>query len=102
MELIQENYKHLFIKIYSSFYHLNLKEWSFWKGYMIAIPLVCIEYIFNICGNRHANLNGLNVIQIMMLIIAFDMINIWLLNVCVLKNDVNMWREVISLLFLIT
>ena len=84
----------------ASFYHLSLKSWSFWRAYVIAIPLVCIEYVFNVWGNKHANLNGLNVIQIMMLIIAFDLINIWLINIFLLKNKVIVWREMSSLLFL--
>lgn len=87
----------------ASFYHLKLQNWSFWKGYAIAIPLVCIEYIFNIWGNKYANLNGLNVVQIMMLIIAFYMINIWIINVFVLKqNTVVLWRELLALLLLIS
>ena len=87
----------------ASFLHLSFKHWTFWKGYMLAIPLVCIEYIFNIWGNKYANLNGLNVIQIMMLIIAFYMINIWIINVFVIKqNTIVLWRELLALLLLIT
>lgn len=87
---------------FASFYHLKFKNWTFWKAYMIAIPLVCIEYVFNIFGNKYASLNGINVIQIMMLIIAFDLINIWLLNIFVLKNTtIVIWREVLALALLI-
>ncbi len=85
---------------FASFYHLRLKNWTFWRGYMIAMPLVFIEYIFNIYGNKFANMNGLNVIQIMMLIIAFDIMNIWLINIFILQNKIVMWRELLSLLFL--
>jgi hypothetical protein len=87
----------------ASFYHLKLKDWSFWKGYAIAIPLVCIEYVFNIWGNKYANLNGLNVVQIMMLIIAFYMINIWIINVFVLKQKtIVLWRELLALVLLLS
>jgi uncharacterized protein (DUF486 family) len=87
---------------FASFYHLKLKNWTFWKAYLIAIPVVCIEYVFNILGNKYATVNGINVIQIMMLIIGFDMINIWLINIFVLKQKtIVMWREASALLLLI-
>ena len=87
----------------ASFYHLKMKNWSFVHAYIIAIPLVCIEYIFNLYGNKYANLNGLNIIQIMMLIIAFYMINIWVINVFIIKeNSVVLWRELLALMLLIS
>jgi len=88
----------------ASFYHLKLKHWTFWRGYALAIPLVCVEYVFNIWGNKLATLHGLNVVQIMMLIISFYMVNIWVLNVFVLKQrqtQVVAWREALALALLV-
>lgn len=85
----------------ASFYHLSFKtNWSFWKAYLIAMIFVSIEYVFNIIGNKHAN-QYMNVIQIMILILAFYLINIYLMNVFVLKNRVNLIRESISMLLIV-
>ena len=84
----------------ASFYHLRLNHWNFWSGYAMAIPLVCIEYIFNIWGTKRANMNGLNVVQIMIMIIAFYMLNIWLMNVFVLRQTVVAWREAMAMILL--
>jgi hypothetical protein len=87
----------------ASFYHLSFKEWSFTKSYLFALPLVAIEYVFNIYGNKYANMNGINVIQIMMLIIGFYMINIWLINIFIIKeHSIVLWRELLALLLLIS
>lgn len=49
-----------------------------------------------------ATLNGLNVFQIQMLILAFYMFNIWIINMFILKQkNINLWRESISLFFLL-
>ena len=78
------------------------EDWTFWRGYAIAIPLVCVEYVFNIWGNKMANLHGMNVVQIMMLIISSYMVNIWLMNVLVLKQGgVVFWREAVALALLV-
>ena len=48
-------------------------------------------------------MNGINVIQIMMLIIAFYMINIWIINIFVIKqNTVVLWRKLLALILLIS
>ena len=87
---------------FASFYHLKLKQWTFSKAYLIAIPLVLLEYIFNLIGNKHATLGGLNAIQIMTCIIGFYMLNIWIFNMFVLKQkNVNVFREGFAILLLI-
>jgi len=84
----------------ASFYHLSMgKQWTFGNAYIMALVFVMIEYIFNIIGNKHAN-DHITVFQIMLLIIAFDLINLFILNAMVLKNRVNVVRDGISLLLI--
>lgn len=86
----------------ASFYHLSLSrsEWTFGRAYLIALLFVSIEYVFNINGNRGANENGLSVFQIMMLIIAFDLLNLYIINSLVLKNKIHPGRDGLSLLLI--
>ena len=84
----------------ASFYHLSFGEdWTFLKAYMLGIILVSIEYIFNILGNKNAN-KHITVFQIMILIIAFDLINLYLLNAFILKNKIDYFRDGISLVLI--
>jgi hypothetical protein len=87
----------------ASFYHLSFQKWSFWKSYLLALPLVSIEYIFNIFGNKYASLSGINIIQIQMIIIAFYMMNVWMINLFVIQeNTIVLWRELLAFIFLIS
>ncbi len=84
----------------ASFYHLSFGEnWTFVKAYMLGIAFVSIEYIFNVLGNKHAN-KHITIFQIMILIIAFDLINLYLLNALLLKNKIDYVRDGISLLLI--
>jgi len=86
----------------ASFYHLKMKHWTFWKAYLLAIPLVLFEYVFNIFGNKYANANGLAPMQIMTCIIGFYMLNIWIFNLFILKQkNVVVWREILAVLLLV-
>lgn len=81
----------------ASFYHLSLGErWTFWRMYLLALAFVLIEYVFNILGTKHAN-QHITVFQIMLLIIAFDLVNLFILNALVLKSRVHIVRDGISL-----
>lgn len=83
----------------ASFYHLSFREWSFWKAYFLAVAFVVVEYVFNVLGNKYANVR-LTVFQIMLLIIAFDLINLYLLNLFVLQNHLDWMRDGLSLLLI--
>jgi hypothetical protein len=81
----------------ASFYHLSFGEqWTFWRAYALAIVFVSIEYIFNVIGIRECN-RYISVFQIMILVIAFDLINLYAINVIFLKNTLRPWREFVSL-----
>jgi len=86
--------------VMASYYHLSLKDWSLKKAYMIALPLVCIEYFFSLRGNRRLNENSINPINILLITMCFYFINTWLLNYYVIKNKVNMGKEFISLVLI--
>lgn len=71
-------------------------NWSFTRAYSIALAFVAAEYIFNVIGNKGAN-QYITVFQIMLLIIVFDIINLFILNWFLLKNPVRPLRDGISL-----
>lgn len=84
----------------ASFYHLSLgSQWSFGRAYMTALIFVLIEYFFNIFGNKGAN-EHLSVFQIMMLVIAFDLVNLYIINALLLKNPIHPVQDGLSLLLL--
>ncbi len=86
----------------ASFYHLKLKNWSFVKALLIAIPFVIIEYQFSLRGNMHARQHlNLTAIDIVLITMCFYFINAWILNFLVLKQNVTVWREILSFVFII-
>ena len=85
---------------FASFYHLSLGErWRFWRAYAMGMLFVSVEYVFNVLGNKHAN-RYLTVFQIMLLIIAFDLVNLYLLNAMLLKNRIHIVRDGVSMLLI--
>lgn len=86
----------------ASYYHLKFNEWTFTKAFILAIPLVLIEYNFSLRGNQYANKKlGYNATQIALITVCFYFINTWLLNKLILKNTFVAWRESIALLLII-
>ena len=82
----------------ASFYHLSFgAKWTFTRAYIIAIIFVGIEYIFSVLGNKWAN-EFITVFDIMILIIVFDLINLYIINFFILKNRVQPLKHGISLI----
>jgi len=88
--------------VLASYYHLTLKDWTFKKALFIALPLVCIEYFFSLRGNRYLNEKyNINAIEILLITMCFYFINTWLLNYFVIKNKVNIIKELISFILIL-
>ena len=86
----------------ASYWHLKIEHWTFIKAYLIALCFVAFEYQFSLRGNRWANHDlKINPVQILIVTTVFAFINVWLLNKFVLKNEVKIWREVISLALIV-
>jgi uncharacterized protein (DUF486 family) len=86
----------------AAYYHLKIKDWTIIKALSLAIPLVIIEYSFSLRGNRQANqILNMNVLQILIITMTFYFINAWLLNYFLLKNKLNVMREIISFILII-
>ena len=67
------------------------------------MPLVIIEYIFSLNGNKKANETlQFNPLQILIITMSFYFINIWLLNYFIIKNKINVVREIISFILIIS
>lgn len=87
--------------VMASYYHLTMGErWSFRRAYTIALFFVAIEYIFNVMGSRRAS-ERLTAIQMMVLIFALDLIALLCINAVFLHNPINMWRDGLSVAFLL-
>lgn len=84
----------------ASFYHLSFgTKWTFARAYIIALVFVGIEYIFSVIGNKWAN-QFISVFDIMILIIIFDLINLYIINFFILKNKIHTVKHGVSLLLL--
>lgn len=88
--------------VFASYYHLKFKHWSFFSALSLAIPMILIEYTFSLHGNRFASdILKFSPLDILLLTIIFYFINIWLLNVIVLKKNINIIKEIIAFAFIL-
>lgn len=86
----------------AAYLHLKMDEWTFLKALLIAIPFVVIEYQFSLRGNYYARKHLLmNSIQILVLTTIFCFFNAFLLNYFVLQHPVVVWRELLSIFFIL-
>lgn len=88
----------------ASYLHLGIQDdWTFQKAFILAIPLVIIEYQFSLRGNRYAHTElKLNAIQIILITMVFYFVNTWLLNIFVLKHQVVVWRELLAFVLILS
>jgi len=86
--------------IIASFYHLSLGvKWTFIRAFLISLTFVILEYLFGIPGNQWAN-QFISVFDLMILIIVFDLINLFILNFFVLKNEMQPLKHGLCLVML--
>ena len=86
----------------ASYLHLKMDEWTFLKALLIALPFVFIEYQFMLRGiyyaKQHLLMNGL---QILVITTIFCCFNSLLMNYFVLQLPIVIWRELLSVVFLL-
>jgi len=86
----------------ASYLHLKMDEWTFLKALLIALPFVFIEYQFMLRGiyyaKQHLMMNGL---QILVITTIFCCFNSLLMNYFVLQLPMVIWRELLSVVFLL-
>jgi hypothetical protein len=86
----------------ASYLHLKMDEWTFLKALLIALPFVFIEYQFMLRGiyyaKQHLLMNG---IQILTITTIFCCFNSLLMNYFVLQLPIVLWREMLSVVFLL-
>jgi hypothetical protein len=86
----------------AAYYHLSLRNWTWTKAAMVAIPLVLIEYVFSLRGNRYLNeYSGFNPTRVLLITMCFYFVNLWLLNYFVIGNPVVVWREITGFLLIL-
>jgi uncharacterized protein (DUF486 family) len=79
----------------AAYYHLSIRDWTWTRAAVVAIPLVLIEYVFSLRGNRYLNeYSGFNPIRILLITMCFYFINLWLLNYFIIGNQIVIWREI--------
>lgn len=87
----------------AAYYHLKIKKWTFAKAFSLALPLVIFEYIFSLNGNyfAHKNLN-LSPIDILLVTLSFYFINLWILNVFILRMHTNHVKNIIAFILILS
>jgi hypothetical protein len=75
--------------VIGSYAHLSLAPWTFWKAYVIAMPLVAIEYQFSLRGNKWANESGISPINVLLITLCFYFISMYALNKLYLHGKVE-------------
>ncbi len=85
----------------ASYFHLSFSDWNLSKAFMVAIPLVCIEYFFSLQGNKYLNEEKVNPISIVLITMCFYFINTWILNLFIIKNKTNIGKELLSLILIL-
>ena len=91
--------------VIASYYHLSLREnWYFSKAYLIAIPLVMIEYLFSLNGNHYMHyILDYSPIDILIITVCFYFVNLWILNYFVLKHKShNIYMEFFCFVLVLT
>ena len=79
-----------------------MDEWTFLKALLIAIPFVIIEYQFMLRGIYYAKEHLLmNSLQILVITTIFCCFNSLLINYFVLQLPMVIWRELLSVVFLL-
>ena len=78
----------------ASYLHVSLHDWTFLKAFLIALPVVIVEYQFSLRANRAAvAFHGMSILQVLVFTLCFYFVNLWLLNWLVMKHRVIYWRE---------
>jgi len=86
----------------ASYLHLKMEEWTFFKAILIALPFVFIEYQFMLRGIYYAKQHLLmNSLQILVITTIFCCFNSLLINYFVLQLPLVIWRELLSVVFLL-
>lgn len=88
----------------AAYYHLKFKgkQWSFLLAFVLAMPLVVMEYALSLHGNHFANeWLGISAMKILILTMCFYFINLAILNYFVLKHKVDVVREMIAFVLII-
>ena len=88
--------------VIASYYHLKIKQWSFWKALVIDIPFVFLEYQLSLRGNFNAHhILKMNPMQVMLVTMICYFINITILNLMVLNHDILWSREILAFILIL-
>lgn len=81
----------------AAYAHLKFNNWTFVKAFALAMPIVALEYVFSLHGNKLSNtVLGLNAIQILIITFCFYFVNLWVMNIMFLHHRVVWWREAVA------
>ena len=81
----------------AAYLHLKLKHWTFLKAFLIALPLVLLEYQFSLRGNHLANtILRFSPLQILLVTMCFYFVNLWIINHFILKQEFVWYRDLLA------
>jgi uncharacterized protein (DUF486 family) len=85
----------------AAYYHLAIPNWSFLTAFLVALPLILIEYHFSLRGN-HIMYDRIqwNATQVAVVSLVFYFINTWIMNKFIFKRKFVLWREIVGFLLL--
>ncbi len=84
--------------VIAAYYHLSFKDWTFARAFLFAMPLVALEYLLSLHGNKASN-KFMDPSQIMMFTVCCYILNVIILNTFILKQPMNIVRDGIAIVF---
>lgn len=81
--------------VFAQYGHLILGEWSIMKAFMVALPMVFIEYQFVLRGTHAAREEGYSAINTLLLVMIFNFINVYAFGKIALGDSIE-WKDLIS------
>ena len=81
----------------AAYYYLAIPNWSFLTAFLVALPLILIEYHFSLRGN-HIMYDRIqwNATQVAVVSLVFYFINTWIMNKFIFKRKFVLWREIVG------
>lgn len=75
--------------VIGSYAHLAFANWTFIKAYLIALPIVALEYQFSLRGNKWAHESGISPMNVLLITLCFYFIAMFILNKVWLHDEVE-------------
>lgn len=75
--------------VLAQYYHLTLEDWSVWKGLLIVMPLVFLEYNFVLRAGHMAHASGFSVMNIFLTTMCMNFVLLYIFNQIAIGDPVH-------------